>query len=54
MRAFEQDAENFTYSQVQGTEEINALSSSFGHMVLQIQDLMEQVRRKRSPSGKRS
>ena len=44
MRAFEQDAENFTYSQVQGTEEINALSSSFGHMVLQIQDLMEQVR----------
>ncbi len=44
MRAFEQDTENFTYSQVQGTEEINALSSSFGHMVLQIQDLMEQVR----------
>ena len=45
MQQFEKDAENFTFCQVNGTREIAALSDSFGHMVVQIQNLMEQVRR---------
>lgn len=44
MEAFEKNAENFCFEPVEGTSEINALSSSFGHMVLRIQQLMEQVR----------
>ena len=44
MEAFEQDTENFQFVTVRGTSEISALSDSFGHMVVRIQELMEQVR----------
>ncbi len=44
MGEFEKDAENFQFVPVQGTREISYLSSSFGHMVVRIQQLMEQVR----------
>ena len=44
MEAFEQDAENFQFVDVRGTSEISSLSDSFGHMVVRIQKLMEQVR----------
>lgn len=44
MEAFEQEAENFQFAAVRGTSEISALSDSFGHMVVRIQELMEQVR----------
>ena len=45
MRSFEKNAENYTYQQVGGTEEIVELSRSFEHMVVRIQKLMEKVRR---------
>ncbi len=45
MREFERDAKNFEFCKVNGTREITSLSDSFGHMVVQIQNLMEQVRR---------
>lgn len=45
MREFEKDAENFEFHQVNGTSEIASLSDSFGHMVVQVQGLMDQVRR---------
>ena len=44
MRSFEKNAENYTYQQVGGTEEIVELSKSFEHMVVRIQKLMEKVR----------
>lgn len=44
MRAFEKNAENYTYQQIEGTSEIVALSDSFNHMVVRIQRLMEKVR----------
>ena len=44
MRSFEKNAENYTYQQVGGTEEIVELSRSFEHMVIRIQRLMEKVR----------
>lgn len=44
MSDFEKDAQNFDFKQVKGTSEIAALSDSFGHMVVQIQGLMERVR----------
>lgn len=44
MREFEEDAEAFQYQPVKGSSEITALSDSFDHMVLRIQNLMEQVR----------
>ena len=44
MRKFVTEAESFEFYPVKGTEEIEALSDSFGHMVLQIQELMEKVR----------
>lgn len=44
MREFEKDAQNFEFCQVNGTQEITSLSDSFGHMVVQVQNLMEQVR----------
>ena len=44
MRKFVKEAESFEFHPVKGTEEIEALSDSFGHMVLQIQELMEKVR----------
>ena len=44
MRAFEKNAEGFTYQKIEGTSEIVALSDSFGHMVVRIQRLMEKVR----------
>lgn len=44
MSDFEKNAESFDFKQVKGTSEIAALSDSFGHMVVQIQGLMERVR----------
>lgn len=44
MGEFEKETRNFTFLSVKGTSEINSLSDSFGHMVLRIQRLMEQVR----------
>lgn len=45
MRDFEKNAENFTYKQEGGTEEVVALSDSFEHMVIRIQHLMDTVRK---------
>ncbi len=44
MERFEADADHFTYHPVGGTREVRELSNSFGHMVLQIQQLMSTVR----------
>ncbi|MDO4331625.1 MAG: sensor histidine kinase [Eubacteriales bacterium] len=44
MEAFEKDASGFTYYPIKGTSEVEALSDSFGHMVVQIQELMTKVR----------
>lgn len=44
MKDFEIKAEEFSYQPVHGSSEILALSDSFGHMVVQIQELMEKVR----------
>lgn len=44
MGEFEKNAENFAFVQVNGTSEIVSLSDSFGHMVVQVQKLMEKVR----------
>ena len=44
MRDFEKNAKDFEFEHVTGTQEIEALSSSFGHMVVRIQQLMEKVR----------
>lgn len=44
MKDFEIKAEEFSYQPVRGSSEILALSDSFGHMVVQIQELMEKVR----------
>ena len=44
MGRFETDADHFTYCPVRGTREVQELSSSFGHMVLRIQQLMSTVR----------
>lgn len=44
MEEFEDSASDFTYHAVEGSREIGELSQSFGHMVVQIQQLMEKVR----------
>ena len=44
MNQFVEEAKSFEFYPVKGTEEITALSNSFGHMVIQIQELMEKVR----------
>lgn len=44
MENFEADADHFTYRPVGGTREVQELSDSFGHMVVQIQQLMSTVR----------
>lgn len=44
MNRFVEEANSFEFYPVKGTEEIVALSNSFGHMVVQIQELMEKVR----------
>ena len=44
METFESDADQFTYHPVGGTKEVQELSSSFGHMVLRIQQLVTTVR----------
>lgn len=44
MEEFEKNPEDFHFGDVNGTSEILALSDSFGHMVVQVQELMEQVR----------
>ena len=45
MSEFEKDAETFEFCPVNGTSEIVALSDSFGHMVVRIQELMDRVRK---------
>jgi two-component system sensor histidine kinase YesM len=44
MEEFERKTEDFNFEAVHGTSEIMALSDSFGHMVVKIQELMEKVR----------
>lgn len=44
MAEFERSAKDFYFKPVGGTSEISALSDSFDHMVVQIQELMEQVK----------
>lgn len=44
MQQFEQNADNFSYVPVGGAREVRDLSESFGHMVVQIQQLMATVR----------
>ena len=44
MEEFEGDKGDFVFQPVSGTREIAALSNSFGHMIVRIQKLMEQVR----------
>ncbi len=44
MGEFEKNAENFKFVQINGTSEIMSLSTSFAHMVVRIQRLMEKVR----------
>ncbi|MGB4659187.1 MAG: sensor histidine kinase [Mobilitalea sp.] len=44
MKAFEQDAGNYRYQQVNGIYELKTLSSSFEHMVVIIQELMDKVK----------
>ena len=44
MGEFEKDAAGFSYEPVRGSNEINSLSSSFGHMVIRIQELMAKVK----------
>jgi len=45
MAEFEKDAAAFNYRAVSGTREIRELSDSFDHMVRQIKELMDKVRR---------
>ena len=44
MSTFEKNAVDFKYNPVRGASEFNKLSSSFEHMVIQIQELMEKVK----------
>lgn len=44
MEAFERNTKDFRFEPVEGSCEVHALSESFAHMVLQIQELMEKVR----------
>ena len=44
MEEFERGADQFSYSSVSGVQEVRMLSDSFGHMVLQIKQLMENAR----------
>lgn len=44
MTQFEQDTDNFCYSGAGGVREVRALSDSFGHMVVKIQNLVDAVR----------
>lgn len=44
MSTFEKNAVDFKYKPVRGASEFNKLSSSFEHMVIQIQELMEKVK----------
>ena len=44
MRDFEKDAASFSFQPAGGSREMTALSDSFGHMVVRIQELMARVR----------
>lgn len=44
MKEFERGADHFSYNGVTGVQEVRMLSDSFGHMVLQIKQLMEDAR----------
>lgn len=44
MQKFENDTDKFVFEPLEGTAEITALTESFEHMVLQIQELVEKVR----------
>lgn len=45
MSTFEKNAVDFKYTPVRGASEFNKLSSSFEHMVIQIQELMDKVKK---------
>ena len=45
MSIFEKNAVDFKYTPVRGASEFNKLSSSFEHMVIQIQELMDKVKK---------
>ena len=45
MHDFEQNADQFAFREIRGTQEVQALSAAFGHMVGRIQQLMATVRR---------
>jgi two-component system sensor histidine kinase YesM len=44
MGKFEENAEEFQFTPVRGTSEVAALSDSFGHMVVNMQKLVERIR----------
>lgn len=44
MGEFEKNAEGFSYEPVYGSREVTSLSNAFGHLVIRIQELMNQVR----------
>lgn len=44
MGEFEANAEGFSYEPVYGSREVTSLSNAFGHLVIRIQQLMNQVR----------
>lgn len=44
MGEFEANAEGFSYEPVYGSLEVTSLSNAFGHLVIRIQELMNQVR----------
>ncbi len=44
MGEFEANAEGFSYEPVYGSREVTSLSNAFGHLVIRIQELMNQVR----------
>lgn len=44
MKEFEKDAENYKYQSVRGIYEIQTLSGSFSHMVINMQELMTKVK----------
>lgn len=44
MGEFEANAEGFSYEPVYGSLEVTSLSNAFGHLVIKIQELMNQVR----------
>ena len=53
MSIFEKNAVDFKYTPVRGASEFNKLSSSFEHMVIQIQELMDKVKKEEDCNKKK-